>query len=151
MIASVLTIVTDCQTSIKPFFLNTQTQTMKIFLARVLAITTLSVLAAACSKNGPGDVAVAMRTDLCKTRDYSSMTKYLTEESKPVMGMVTAMANSPEKKATMTKALDETCAKPAKVASEVINGDTATVTLEGDKPMEMKKVDGKWLVSISKK
>lgn len=124
---------------------------MKTAFTRVLAISTLSVLAAACSNSGPGDVAVAMRTDLCKTRDYGSMTKYLTEESKPMMGMVTAMANSPEKKATMGKALDETCAKPAKVASEVVNGDTATVTLEGDKPMEMKKVDGKWLVSISKK
>lgn len=124
---------------------------MKTSFARVLVISALSVLAAACSKSGPGDVVVAMRNDLCKSRDYNSMTKYLTEESKPVMGMVTAMANSPEKKATMTKALDESCAKPPKVASEVINGDSATVTLEGDKPMELKKVDGKWLIQISKK
>ena len=93
---------------------------------------------------------MAMRADLCKTKDLSSMTKYLTEESKPMMEMATKLAASPEKKAMMDKNLAATCAKPAKVIAEKVTGDTAEVTLEGDKPMKMRKVDGKWLIVISK-
>jgi hypothetical protein len=115
----------------------------------VAACAALTILAG-CSGNTPGDTALAMRADMCKTKDMGSMTKYLTEESKPMMEMVTKLASSPEKKAMMDKNLTETCAKPAKVVSEKITGDTAEVTLEGDKPMKMRKVDGKWLVVISK-
>lgn len=120
--------------------------------ASIFALTACASLAilAGCSGSTPGDTALAMRADMCKTKDFASMTKYLTEESKPMMAMVTQMASSPEKKATMDKNLAETCAKPAKVESEKITGDTAEVTLVGDKPMKMRKVDGKWLIVISK-
>jgi hypothetical protein len=115
----------------------------------LLACSSLAFLVG-CSGSTPGDIALAMRADMCKTKDLGSMTKYLTEESKPMMEMVTKLASSPEKKATMDKNLTETCAKPAKVESEKITGDTAEVTLSGDKPMKMRKVDGKWLIVISK-
>lgn len=108
------------------------------------------VILAGCSKSSPSDTAIAMRTEMCKTKDLSSMNKFLTEESKPVMEMASKLMSSPEKKAMMDKNLTETCAKPAKVVSEKVTGDTAEVTLEGDKPMKLKKVDGKWLVVISK-
>lgn len=118
----------------------------------ILAATACAAVAflAGCSGNTPGDTALAMRADLCKTKDLGSMTKYLTEESKPMMEMATKLAASPEKKAMMDKNLAATCAKPAKVIAEKVTGDTAEVTLEGDKPMKMRKVDGKWLIVISK-
>jgi hypothetical protein len=120
--------------------------------ASIFALTACASLAmlVGCSGSTPGDTALAMRADMCKTKDMASMTKYLTEESKPLMEMVTKLASSPEKKAMMDKNLTETCAKPAKVTSEKITGETAEVTLEGEKPMKMRKVDGKWLVVISK-
>lgn len=130
-------------------------QTKDYLIMKTSTIIAFSVSAnvfilAGCSGSTPGDTALAMRADLCKTKDVASMTKYLTEESKPMMEMVTKLASSPEKKAMMEKNLTETCAKPAKVIAERVTGDTAEVTLEGDKPMKLRKVDGKWLVVISK-
>jgi hypothetical protein len=120
--------------------------------ASIFTLTACASLAilVGCSGSTPGDTALAMRADMCKTKDLGSMNKYLTEESKPMMEMVTKLASSPEKKAMMDKNLTDTCAKPAKVESEKITGDTAEVTLSGDKPLKMRKVDGKWLVVISK-
>lgn len=123
---------------------------MKISSILGLSVCSAAIVLAGCSSSTPSDTALAMRADLCKTKDLGSMTKYLTEESKPLMEMVTKLASSPEKKAMMDKNLGETCAKPAKVIAERVTGDTAEVTLDGDKPIKLRKVDGKWLVVISK-
>ena len=123
---------------------------MKTSSILALSACATAVILAGCSGSTPGATALAMRAEMCKTKDMGSMVKYLTEESKPMMEMVVKLASSPEKKALMDKNLAETCAKPGKVIAEKVTGDTAEVTLEGDKTMKLKKVDGKWLVVISK-
>jgi len=72
---------------------------MKISSILGLSVCSAAIVLAGCSSSTPSDTALAMRADLCKTKDLGSMTKYLTEESKPLMEMVTKLASSPEKKA----------------------------------------------------
>ncbi len=93
----------------------------------------------------PKDVAIAFANAMAE-QDYETAKKYATEDTKKAIDLVKGMAG--EKKPGKTPKYV--------VVSENISGENATVklknTADGDKESEvlLKKVKGKWLVSMDR-
>lgn len=107
----------------------------------------VALLFVACGGGGkkPKDVAIAFANAMAK-QDYTTAKKYATEDTKKTIDLIKGMAG--EKKPGKTPKYV--------VVSENISGESATVklknTADGDKESEvsLKKVKGKWLVSMDK-
>jgi len=115
-----------------------------LIFALPLLVALLFVACGGDSKK-PKDVALAFANAMAK-QDYDAAKKYATEDTQKFIDMAKGMAG--EKKPGKTPKYV--------VVSESISGETATVklknTAEGDKENEisLKKVKGKWLVSMDK-
>lgn len=115
----------------------------------IFALTVfVGLFLAACGGGSkkPKDVALAF-VNAMANRDYESAKKYATEDTKKAIDMIKGMAAAEKPKGNKPK---------YEIVSENISGETATVKLKdaanGDKESEvyLKKVKGKWLVSMDK-
>jgi len=118
---------------------------VKGMLVAVIAVL-LVVGMVSCGGGSPSAVARAF-FDAAQKGDLKAVQKVTTPETGALLGMFWDMAKEQMKKS------DEDAKKITKT-SEKIDGDTAVVTLtfangETD-DVDLKKVDGKWLVNISK-
>lgn len=110
-----------------------------------MAFSTL-FLAACGQGSGPGKTAIEMFEKVCKTNDYSAMLEYVAPESAALMGIGVGIMKD---KGAANDA--HFCKSPIKVVSEKITDNTAVVVLSTDeKPMDWKKIDGKWKYTIKK-
>jgi hypothetical protein len=102
----------------------------------------------ACGQGaGPGKTAVEMFDRVCKENNYSVFLDYIAPESAQLMQFgISIMEDEGE-------AIDEDYCNDGeiKVVSETITGTTAVVVLNVEsKPMDWKKIDGKWKMYIKK-
>lgn len=120
---------------------------MKLTRIALVVTTCSTLLLAACGQGaGPGKTAVEMFEKICKTNDYSAMLEYVAPESAALMGIGLGMMKD---KGAAKDA--DFCKSPIKVVSEKITDNTAVVVLSTDeKPMDWKKIDGKWKFHIKK-
>ena len=96
--------------------------------------------------SGPGSTAIEMFKKVCSTNDYSVMLEYAAPESSPLVAMGVNIAKAQGKPEN-----NNICKQEIKVVSEEVTGNTAVVTMSGDvKPMNWKKVDGKWKIYLKK-
>lgn len=123
---------------------------MKRFtLPMVFALTGALV---SCGSSGPGAALLEMHEKMCKANSLQPIVEYTAPESQAMVGMVVAMSEDPKKGPQIKADLEQKCKTGIKVVSEKIDGDTAVVVLSSDnKPTDMKKIDGKWKMVISKK
>lgn len=120
---------------------------MKLSRSVFVLATCSALLLVACGQGaGPGKTAIEMFEKVCKTNDYSAMLEYVAPESAALMGIGIGMMKD------KGAAKDAAYCKPAiKVVSEKITDNTAVVVLNTDeKPMDWKKIDGKWKFYIKK-
>ena len=119
---------------------------MKLSLPKYLLFSlTISIVGCGFGA-GPGSTAIEMFKKVCSTNDYSAMLEYAAPESAPFVAMGVNIAKAdgkPEK--------NKICTQGIKVVSEEVTDNTAVVTMSGDvKPMNWKKIDGKWKFYIKK-
>ena len=121
---------------------------MKIFFL----IPLTSLLFAACSNApGPGDTVIEMYKKMCAAKSIKPMIDYAAPESLPLLEMAAKLYDDKDKGPKLTADLVNRCEKGIKVKEEKISGDTAVVVmLADDKPTDLRKIDGKWKVTISK-
>lgn len=121
--------------------------------AKYTSLLFVSLLLISCGRSGPKEAVMAMNDDLCKTKDLSVLSKYVTEESQRTVGMLSAMMSEPRKSASIKKDLDKKCETKLEVVSEKIDGDTAVVETtqdKGEKAVKLKRVNGQWKVIMTK-
>jgi cellobiose-specific phosphotransferase system component IIB len=127
---------------------------MKNFRLTALAAVTLA-LAACGGGNGPGNVIVKMNEELCSSGDPSTIAKYASQSSQPVVGMITAVMSEPAKAEEMKKQVKEGCekAKPIEILEEKIDGDKATVRFrnpEGEEEtQQLIRENGEWKLVLT--
>lgn len=121
---------------------------MKIFFL----IPLTSLLFAACSNApGPGDTVIEMYKKMCAAKSIKPMIDYAAPESLPLLEMAAKLYDDKDKGPKLTADLVGRCEKGIKVKEEKVSGDTAVVVmLADDKPTDLRKIDGKWKVTISK-
>ncbi|MDP1959963.1 hypothetical protein [Hydrogenophaga sp.] len=119
---------------------------MKLFLKNFLLSSFLLLIAGCGSGNGPGATALNMYKEVCAKNDFSEMLKFVAPESAPLMQLgINMMKDDGEPKD------QEMCKQEIKLISEKITGDTAIVNISlQDKPMDWKKVEGKWKLYLKK-
>lgn len=129
-----------------------QTGSTRVHMKKLLLIAVPALLIAACGKApGPGDTVLEMYKKICETQSIRPMVEYAAPESMAVIGMAVQMAEDKDKGPKMKGELAQRCAKGIKVKEEKTDGDTAVVVLQDDeKPTTLRKIDGKWKITISK-
>jgi hypothetical protein len=76
------------------------------------------------------------------------MIDYAAPESQPLLTMAAELYDDKDKGPKLKADLAERCEKGIKVKEEKVSGDTAVVVmLNDDKPMDLRKIDGKSVVS----
>lgn len=121
-----------------------------LILTSVLLATTLA--ACGSGSKGPADTLLEMHSKMCETMSYQPLLDYTAPQSQALVGTVVSMMADPKKGPELKKELADKCKDKMTVVSENIDGDTASVTLSGDKkPTEMIKIDGKWKMVVNKK
>lgn len=123
---------------------------------RLTALAAVTFALAACGGgNGPGATIVKMNAELCSSGDPSTIGKYASASSQPVVGMITAVMSEPAKAEEMKKQVKEGCetAKPIEILEEKIDGDKATVRFrnpEGEEEtQQLVKEDGEWKIVLT--
>lgn len=121
-------------------------------MKKLLLIAISALLLVACSRApGPADTVREMYKKMCDANSIKPMVDYAAPESTPLLGMAVQMAEDKDKGPKMKADLAQRCAKGIKVKEEKVDGDTAVVVLEDDeKPTTLRKIDGKWKITISK-
>ena len=102
----------------------------------------------------PSSVIVNMNNELCKTGDFSVMSNYVTERSKPAIASLSALMSEPAKSVKLKSEIQKNC-KDGKgrieVVQETVNQDTATVVYRQEGSTEtanLVKENGQWKLDI---
>jgi len=106
----------------------------------------------ACSNApSPSDTVTEIYKKICAAKSIKPMIDYAAPESQPLLTMAAELYEDKDKGPKLKADLAERCEKGIKVKEEKVSGDTAVVVmLHDDKPMDLRKIDGKWKVTISK-
>lgn len=116
----------------------------------VFIFISLMYVTVACKKNTPSYVALQFLQAI-NNNDFTKAKKYCTENTKKIMEVMESMAKMIPKEQLNKGKVKENII----VLREEIAGNTALIiykTSKSDKEeqLKMKKVDGKWLVSMDK-
>ncbi len=123
---------------------------MKKNLFKIATFIAVSILIACAGGEGPKNVAEKFLKET-QAENFDGAKKYCTEETGKLLDMMASFAKMGDKDKKEKK--DE---KKFTMVDEKIDGDNATVTYKiegketGEQSLKMKKVNGKWLVSVSK-
>jgi len=118
---------------------------MKKLFFTGLALAALFVLAG-CG-DSPMDVTMKWGNALADG-DVNTANKYSTQRTHALNGLMAAACNTEKDKTEFKNNL----AKLKKEGKVTINGDTATISAEGEKDgLTLTKVDGAWKVDVNKK
>ncbi len=118
------------------------------------SIMYLSLFLLISCRKGPGDTIVAMNKDICASKSLTPMLKYTAPESKEAMKLGIQFMTEGSKKGKLKKLIDKGCNEEGwdNIYKEEIDGDIALVytTIDDTQPFKLKKIDGKWLLYITK-
>lgn len=121
---------------------------MKKYL--VVIFISLMYFTVGCKKNSPSYVALQF-IEALNNNDFTKAKKYCTEDTKKLMEIMEGMMKMvPKEQLQKTKIKQEIT-----ILREEIAGDRALIVYKSSKSdkeeqLKMKKIDGKWLVSMDK-